>query len=161
VPTLSTRSGFTIIEVVLVLAVAGLIFLVVLVAFPALRSAQRDGQRRSDFGRIIGIFDAYALNNYGDYPDDSNLGPVDDPLGAFRINYINNQHLIDPLSDNPASPDLSYDFEDTTTHGATDATGMPYCGNPADVGTIFYKRTGRMIQLRMCLEHDKIDYTNR
>ena len=40
--TLKNKKGFTIIEVVLVLAVAGLIFLMVFLALPALQRAQRD-----------------------------------------------------------------------------------------------------------------------
>ena len=40
------RGGFTIIEVVLVLAIAGLIFLMVFIALPTLQRSQRDTQRR-------------------------------------------------------------------------------------------------------------------
>ncbi len=46
-------SGFTIIEVVLVLAVAGLIFLTVFLALPALQKSQRDNARRQDVGRVV------------------------------------------------------------------------------------------------------------
>ncbi|PLS80866.1 hypothetical protein CYG49_03830, partial [Candidatus Saccharibacteria bacterium] len=46
----SKQSGFTIIEVVLVLAIAALIFLIVFLAVPALQRGQRDTQRRSDVG---------------------------------------------------------------------------------------------------------------
>ena len=42
----NSKSGFTIIEVVLVLAIAGLIFLMVFVALPALQRNQRDAQRK-------------------------------------------------------------------------------------------------------------------
>ena len=40
--TQHNKKGFTIIEVVLVLAIAGLIFLMVFVALPALQRGQRD-----------------------------------------------------------------------------------------------------------------------
>ena len=43
-----TKKGFTIIEVVLVLAIAGLIFLMVFLALPALQRSQRDTQRKQD-----------------------------------------------------------------------------------------------------------------
>ena len=46
------KNGFTIIEVVLVLAVAGLIFLMVFLALPALQRSQRDTQRKSDIARL-------------------------------------------------------------------------------------------------------------
>ena len=47
-----TKQGFTIIEVVLVLAIAGLIFLMVFVALPALQRSQRDTARRNDMSRV-------------------------------------------------------------------------------------------------------------
>ena len=43
-----TKKGFTIIEVVLVLAIAGLIFLMVFLALPNLQRSQKDTQRRDD-----------------------------------------------------------------------------------------------------------------
>lgn len=41
------QSGFTIIEVVLVLAIAGLIFLIVFIALPQLQASRRDQQRKT------------------------------------------------------------------------------------------------------------------
>ena len=49
---IKSKSGFTIIEVVLVLAIAGLIFLMVFVAFPALQRSQRDTRRTYDMARV-------------------------------------------------------------------------------------------------------------
>ncbi len=61
--TLKNKKGFTIIEVVLVLAVAGLIFLMVFLALPALQRAQRDAQRRQDLFIIKDTIDRWMLNN--------------------------------------------------------------------------------------------------
>lgn len=63
-----TRGGFTIIEVVLVLAIAGLIFLMVFIALPALQRSQRDTQRRQDLGRITDAITQYQTNNNGRLP---------------------------------------------------------------------------------------------
>ena len=41
-----SKRGFTVIEVALVLAIAGLIFLMVFIALPGLRASQRDAERR-------------------------------------------------------------------------------------------------------------------
>jgi len=49
---INSKKGFTIIEVVLVLAIAGLIFLMVFVALPALQRSQRDTSRRNDMSRV-------------------------------------------------------------------------------------------------------------
>ena len=50
------KSAFTIIEVVLVLAIAGLIFLMVFIALPALQRNQRDTQRKR---QVSVLHDAY------------------------------------------------------------------------------------------------------
>ncbi len=67
--TQQTNKGFTIIEVVLVLAIAGLIFLMVFVALPALQRGQRDTQRRDDVSRVVSQLQSYATNNRGSLPD--------------------------------------------------------------------------------------------
>ena len=56
-------SGFTIIEVVLVLAIAGLIFLMVFVALPALQRSQRDTARRNDISRVDTSLVQYQTNH--------------------------------------------------------------------------------------------------
>lgn len=56
------KHGFTIIEVVLVLAIAGLIFLMVFVALPALQRSQRDTQRRNDMSRVVTALINYQTN---------------------------------------------------------------------------------------------------
>ena len=63
-----TQKGFTIIEVVLVLAIAALIFLIVFLAVPALQRSQRDTQRRSDVGRLQAAASNYAGNHQGTVP---------------------------------------------------------------------------------------------
>lgn len=57
--TNANKKGFTIIEVVLVLAIAGLIFAMVFIALPALQRSQRDGARKNDASTV-----AAAVNNY-------------------------------------------------------------------------------------------------
>jgi len=62
------KKGFTIIEVVLVLAIAGLIFLMVFVALPALQRSQRDTQRRNDYSMLSTAITNYMTNNNGILP---------------------------------------------------------------------------------------------
>ena len=57
------KLGFTIIEVTLVLAIAGLIFLMVFVALPALQRSQRDTQRKNDIARLMSAINSYKSNN--------------------------------------------------------------------------------------------------
>ena len=68
--TKDNKRGFTIIEVVLVLAIAGLIFLMVFVALPALQRSQRNTQRREDLSRIMTALNDYSSNNSGKIPSE-------------------------------------------------------------------------------------------
>ena len=75
------KKGFTIIEVVLVLAIAGLIFLMVFIALPALQRSQRNTRRRQDMARILSAFNDYQANNSGKMPDSSKTT-------SFMENYV-------------------------------------------------------------------------
>ncbi|MBS7346575.1 MAG: type II secretion system protein [Candidatus Sacchiramonaceae bacterium] len=61
----SHKPAFTIIEVVLVLAIAGLIFLMVFIALPALQRSQRDTQRKQDVDRMYDATNRWLANNRG------------------------------------------------------------------------------------------------
>jgi prepilin-type N-terminal cleavage/methylation domain-containing protein len=67
---INQKTGFTIIEVVLVLAIAGLIFLMVFIALPALQRSQRDTQRKDDIARLQSAINSYQANNRGSIPTD-------------------------------------------------------------------------------------------
>ncbi|MBQ7202103.1 type II secretion system protein [Candidatus Saccharibacteria bacterium] len=65
---LDNKTGFTIIEVVLVLAIAGLIFIMVFVALPALQRSQRDTSRREDILNFVSEVKKYMISNRGPLP---------------------------------------------------------------------------------------------
>lgn len=62
------QKGFTIIEVVLVLAIAALIFLMVFIALPALQRNQRDAARKDVLGKVASAVTTYQSNNRGTQP---------------------------------------------------------------------------------------------
>ncbi len=62
------QSGFTIIEVMIVLAVAGLIMAIVFLAIPALQRSNRNTQRKNDATRLAGLVAEYNSNNNGALP---------------------------------------------------------------------------------------------
>jgi prepilin-type N-terminal cleavage/methylation domain-containing protein len=62
------KSGFTIIEVALVIAIAGLIFLMVFIALPQLQRQQRDSRRRDDILSFLETVKKYQTNNRGTLP---------------------------------------------------------------------------------------------
>lgn len=62
------EKGFTIIEVVLVLAIAALIFLMVFIALPALQRNQRDAARKTVLGKVSSAVTTYQSNSRGSQP---------------------------------------------------------------------------------------------
>lgn len=98
------QKGFTIIEVVLVLAIAGLIFLMVFIALPALQRSQRDTQRRNDLSRVQSAIQSYQTSNRGSLPSFDN---------TFIAQYltVGGDKFADPNGD-------SYQFKDGTADPA-------------------------------------------
>ncbi len=70
--TQTKQKGFSIIEVVLVLAIAGLIFLMVFIALPALQRGQRDTARQNEVNTVVSQMGTYAGANNGRLPTDAN-----------------------------------------------------------------------------------------
>ncbi len=62
------QKGFTIIEVVLVLAIAALIFLMVFIALPALQRNTRDQDRKETVGKVASAITTYQSNKRGAQP---------------------------------------------------------------------------------------------
>lgn len=60
--------GFTIVEVLIVLAIAGLIMAVVFIAVPHLERSQRDAKREAIARSVAAEIETYANNNQGVYP---------------------------------------------------------------------------------------------
>jgi prepilin-type N-terminal cleavage/methylation domain-containing protein len=80
------QKGFTIIEVVLVLAIAGLIFLMVFIALPALQRNQRDTQRKNDLSRAQTAINNFQTNNRNKLPTDAQF--TSGAAAGFRTSYL-------------------------------------------------------------------------
>ncbi len=94
------KKGFTIIEVVLVLAIAALIFLMVFIALPNLQVSQRDTQRRDDLARFAAQITQYSSNNRGKVPHTGFSTEADqtNQWKAFLADYLNSNgdEFVDP-----------------------------------------------------------------
>lgn len=76
--------GFTIIEVLIVLAIAGLIMLIVFLAVPALQRNSRNTSRRSEAGRYAAAANEFVSNNNGTLPVAADSGTIVTAVGATQ-----------------------------------------------------------------------------
>ncbi len=85
-------SGFTIIEVIIVLAIAGLIMVVVFIAVPQLQRNQRNNAREAVVNRVATEANNYASNNTGNIPtaDANATTGFSGTAGGFYTRYIAN-----------------------------------------------------------------------
>lgn len=154
-----SRRGFTIIEVVLVLAIAGLIFLMVFLALPALQKSQRDTQRKDDLSRINTQIQNYQSSNRGRIPADGTSG-----FTPFIDKYLNGSGLVADV-DQYADPTTGegYTFNPNIGVGVAIPDPQP--------GTVYYKTSakcgndgeivagsGRQYALRTALEGQEALY---
>jgi len=90
--------GFTIIEVLIVLAIAGLIILLVLLAVPALNRNNRNTSRKSDISRIAGALTNFVANNNGAVPVAADAGTIladAGTLGQYRTPFAAASPAVD------------------------------------------------------------------
>ena len=107
-----TKKGFTIIEVVLVLAIAGLIFLMVFLALPALQRSQRDAQRKQDIAMVVTALHNWKANNKGrGYASMGNsvLTPLTDLNEEQKKYGVNNG--VEPIENSPLNSYISFDIK--------------------------------------------------
>lgn len=104
--TARASDGFTIVETLFVLAIAGIILLIVFKALPALSRSSHNNQRRQDVQTILAAVSHYELNDSGNFP--ANCGPpwpdCKNPLGASndyflryvakKLTYYNNNQVF-------------------------------------------------------------------
>lgn len=85
------KKGFTLIEVVLTIAIGALIFLLAFIAFRNAQVNRRDSQRRSDLDKIAAEINNYASDKNGAVPTAS-----DTAFSSFLSSYASG--LKDPTS---------------------------------------------------------------
>lgn len=99
----NNKKGFTIIEVVLVLAIAALIFLMIFIALPALQKGQRDTARKQDATTISAALGTFRSNRSGSMPSvsttttggTSTAAPAAGSFNDFKDKYLKKLSQID------------------------------------------------------------------
>jgi len=63
-----SRAGFTLVEIIIVLAIVGLIFVIIFLAVAAAQRGARDTARKDNVNRLVASIQQTAGNNNGVYP---------------------------------------------------------------------------------------------
>lgn len=93
-PVKGNSQAFTIIEVMIVLAITGLIMLIVFLAIPALQRSARNKMRRNDVGLALAYVSEYRSLNMNKYPLSCNtLMHSDCFLRNLKLGFYDNQRL--------------------------------------------------------------------
>ncbi len=130
---LQNRSeGFTIIELLIVLAIAALIILIVLIAVPQLQRNQRNTARQSIAGRITTEVNNYAGNNNGNLPT-ANNNATTGFTGGFATRYLNNIDINDPQRGVPGT--VTFTGAPSATAGDMDYTTGRICNGETTTTT--------------------------
>lgn len=107
------KKAFTIIEVTLVLALAGLIFVGVFFALPALMRTQKDNERRDNLARLMQAVEDYQMNNSGISPFSDEGSHTYEVMSDFVTNYLvdcNNLEQPDALTASDGGYELTYKY---------------------------------------------------
>jgi prepilin-type N-terminal cleavage/methylation domain-containing protein len=150
--------GFTIIEVVLVLAIAGLIFLMVFLALPALQRGQRDTQRKNDLSRIDTQLNNFQNSNRGAVPDENKLTA---PGTGFVARYLDGSgdtagsEYVDPSSGDGYVLEYHAGLTDVPADGHIFYKDKSTCG---DDGDAVVSTATRQYTMRIKLEGQKSAY---
>ncbi|HTB49315.1 MAG TPA: type II secretion system protein [Verrucomicrobiae bacterium] len=149
-----TNAGFTIVETLFVLAIAGLILLIVFLALPALERSSRNNQRRQDVSTILEAVSHWELNNSGNIPT-----AADNFLQYYKLSYydpttgvtIHADASGSPTSVNPVSSVDTVDIYNyqrcsTTTAGGSTSTGAGY----SDIVALYGLESGNSSASAQC-----------
>jgi type II secretory pathway pseudopilin PulG len=123
-PRSKASAGFTIIETLIVLIIAGLILLIVFEAIPAVERSSRNNQRKQDVQAMLEAISNYELNNSGDFPPDCGYSGHPSCVGTGNLLQYASLTYYNPATD-PATKIELYNQQNSNSGGAGYATSMP------------------------------------
>lgn len=135
--------GFTIIEVVLVLAIAALIMLMVFIALPALQRSQRDTARTNDISRLQSAINNYKSQNRGRTPTKAIFD--DTTSNGFLTRYLRTggDQFADPGGEDYRLSELPTGNISFTAASLTNVYDPSDAANYANISVIWYRFGGK------------------
>jgi type II secretory pathway pseudopilin PulG len=122
-PRSTSSAGFTIIETLIVLIIAGLFLLIVFEALPALARSSRNNQRKQDVQAILEVVSQYELNKSGDFPPDCGYSPFPACVGSGNLLQNASLSFYNPLTDLQTNIQV-YNQQNTNSGGASYAIDL-------------------------------------
>ncbi|HEY1835619.1 MAG TPA: prepilin-type N-terminal cleavage/methylation domain-containing protein [Candidatus Saccharimonadales bacterium] len=145
------EKGFTIIEVLIVLAIAALILLIVFLAVPALQRSARNTTIKNDASTLAGGFSEYESNNGGAAP----ASPIAPSVGSVVIGggnsvtatvKVNGSTSVTSAASRPAKAKASTLYWDT----GKACDGTP---SPSAIAVYYYiESSGGVSGTRQCVD---------
>lgn len=129
-----SEGGFTIIEVLIVLAIAGLIMLIVFLAVPALQRNSRNTERKNDVANLLGAVNEFTNNNGGTLPT-----VAGDFTGNTKLGYYTAADVV-YVTSGGANTDTSKVYI-VKGYKCTDAITTPAAGSSRQVAAWYYVET--------------------
>lgn len=117
------KEGFTIIEVLIVLAIAGLILLVVFLAVPALQRNSRNTQRKNEISSVLGAVNEWTNNNGGKLPTAAGTERADALANAKLSFYTGNVTWATGAQTNGTTADTAVVVTGAKCNGSDSAAG--------------------------------------
>lgn len=111
--SLKQQRGFTIVEVMIVLAIAGLIVLLIFKIIPTLNRSSQNNQRRQDVAAILQAVSHYELNNSANFPPSSDVNKTLDNTKLYFYDLSLNQVTFTAQSNTAAVDKAPHTANDT------------------------------------------------
>ena len=154
---LRNQKGFTIIEVLIVLAIAGLILLIVFLAVPALQRNSRNTTARNEAASVLGAANEFMSNNNGKAPAASASGTAGSDAAKVWAN-VKAQQITSitieaaggttiPTATNAVLVVPGKCSNPTSTNDATGRAGIVAAGTSRQIALIYLTETGSGQQL--------------
>ena len=132
---LRRESGFTIIELLIVIVVIGILAGLVLNVFTGIQEDGRDAERKTDLEAVEGHLEAYAAKN-GMYPQTSDIDDVTADATFIAANFegLDTDALIDPTSGDEYVYTATPSSPAACDNSSVECSGYTLCADLEDDG---------------------------
>lgn len=145
----TSQSGFTIVELLIVIVVIGILAALVIVTFSGIQQKARDTKRQTDVKAMHSQLEAFFAQNGGGYPILADVNTA-----SWRTTYmkgLDEAALCDPSADDQtgctlaaAVADEVYAYQTWDADGTTACTGTAAAGDTCDKYTLTASLEGQI-----------------